>query len=158
MGVATLISRIMGLVREQVFAFLFGASNATDAYQVAFRIPNLLRDLFAEGAMSASLVPVFTETRKREGDLRAWRVAGLAFQLVFWTVLVISLAGMVFAPSLVNVYAPSFLVIPGKFDLTVRMTRIMYPFFPLVALAAAFMGILNACGIFFLPAFCLGAI
>ena len=153
MGIATLLSRLMGLVREQVFAFLFGAGNMTDAFNVAFRIPNLLRDLFAEGAMSASLVPTFTHTRVEEGDQRAWRLAGLVFRLLFVTVGSIALLGIVFAPQLVGLYAGAFKEIPGKFELTVRMTRIMFPFFPLVALAAAYMGILNACGAFFLPAF-----
>src|SRR3954462_6110073 len=91
MGAATMLSRIMGLIREQVFAFLFGAGNMTDAYNVAFRIPNLLRDLFAEGAMSASLVPTFTRTRVEEGDARAWRVAGLVFRVLFFTVSILAL-------------------------------------------------------------------
>jgi putative peptidoglycan lipid II flippase len=153
MSIATLMSRVMGLVREQVFAFLFGAGNMTDAYNIAFRIPNLLRDLFAEGAMSASLVPTFTRTRHEEGDRRAWRLAGLVFRVLFATVSLIALLGIVFAPALVSLYASGYQGVPGKFELTVRMTRIMFPFFPLVALAAAFMGILNACGVFFLPAF-----
>jgi putative peptidoglycan lipid II flippase len=153
MGAATFLSRIMGLVREQVFAIFFGAGNLTDAFNVAFRIPNLLRDLFAEGAMSASLVPTFTRARVEEGDQRAWRIAGLVFRVLFFTVSIISCIGVLFAPQLVELYASAFHQIPGKFELTVRMTRIMFPFFPLVALAAAFMGILNACGVFFLPAF-----
>lgn len=153
MGAATFISRILGLVREQVFAYFFGASNATDAFQVAFRIPNLLRDLFAEGAMSAALVPTFTRARIEEGDARAWRLAGLVFRVLFVSVSIISLLGMFFAPQLVSLYAGTFREVSGKFELTVRMTRTLFPFFPLVALAAAYMGILNACGRFFLPAF-----
>lgn len=153
MGIATFLSRIMGLVREQVFAYLFGAGNATDAFQVAFRIPNLLRDLFAEGAMSASLVPTFTEARTREGDRRAWRVAGLVFRVLFIVVTLIATVGMFTAPWLVDLYAGAFHQVPGKFELTVLMTRILFVFFPFVALAAAFMGILNACGVFFMPAF-----
>lgn len=153
MGLATFLSRIMGLAREQVFAYFFGAGNATDAFNVAFRIPNLLRDLFAEGAMSASLVPSFTRARLEEGDRRAWRLAGQVFRILFVLVGFLALLGMFFAPELVRLYAGAFQQIPGKFDLTVRMTRIMFPFFPLVALAAAYMGVLNACGIFFLPAF-----
>ena len=162
MGIATFFSRILGLVREQVFAILFGAGNMTDAFNVAFRIPNLLRDLFAEGAMSASLVPTFTRARseggvgaeaENENERRAWRVAGLVFRVLFVTVGAIALLGVVFAPQLVGLYAGAFREVPGKFELTVRMTRVMFPFFPLVALAAAFMGILNACGRFFLPAF-----
>lgn len=153
MGAATFLSRIMGLVREQVFAYLFGAGNATDAFNVAFRIPNLLRDLFAEGAMSASLVATFTKVRSEEGEDRAWRVAGLVFRVLLATVGVLALFGMLFSPQLVGLYASAYKAIPGKFELTVRMTRIIFPFFPLVALAAGFMGILNACGVFFLPAF-----
>lgn len=143
----------MGLVREQAFAFLFGAGHATDAFNVAFRIPNLLRDLFAEGAMSAALVPTFTRVRAEEGDRRAWRVAGLAFRVLLGIVSILAIAGIYWAPELVGLYAKSFAHVPGQTELTVLMTRIMYPFFPLVALAAAFMGILNACGKFFLPAF-----
>jgi putative peptidoglycan lipid II flippase len=149
MGAATLISRIMGLVREQVFAYLFGAGNFTDAFNVAFRIPNLLRNLFAEGAMSAALVPVFAGVREQEGEERAWRVAGLIFRVLLVSVFIFSILGIFFAPMLVGLYASAFHDIPGKFELTVRMTRIMFPFFPL---AAAFMAVLNASGIFFLPA------
>ena len=153
MGIATFFSRILGLVREQVFAYIFGAGNETDAYNIAFRIPNLLRDLFAEGAMSASLVPNFTQVRTQEGDRQAWRLAGLAFRVVTGMVAAVTILGMIFAPQLVSLYASAYRSVPGKFELTVSMTRTMFPFFPLVALAAAFMGILNACGFFFMPAF-----
>jgi putative peptidoglycan lipid II flippase len=153
MGFATFLSRITGLVREQAIGILFGAGAATDTYQVAFRIPNLLRDLFAEGAMSASLVPTFTRARVEEGDRRAWRVAGLVFRVLFGVVAVLTMLGMIFAPGLVGLYADAYRLVPGKFELTVLMTRVMFPFFPLVSLAAAFMGILNACGVFFIPAF-----
>jgi putative peptidoglycan lipid II flippase len=153
MGTATLLSRILGLVREQVFAILFGAGNMTDAFNLAFRVPNVLRNLFAEGSMSAALVPTFTRARQEKGARAAWRVAGLVFRVLFVTVAALSLLGMLFAPELVGLYASAFKQVPGKFELTVRMTRIMFPFFPLVALAAAFMAILNACGVFFLPAF-----
>src|SRR5271154_301251 len=108
MGAATFISRILGLVREQVFAFLFGAGDATDAFNVAFRIPNLLRDLFAEGAMSSSLVPPFTALRETEGAERAWRVAGLFFRLLFAAVSVLAAIGIWFAPTLVRLYAGAF--------------------------------------------------
>ncbi len=153
MSVATLMSRVLGLVREQVFAYFFGAGHATDAFQIAFRIPNLLRDLFAEGAMSASLVPTFTRVRAEEGDRRAWRVAGLVFRVLFVFVSFLAVVGVIFAPQLVEIYASAYHLVEGKFELTVTMTRLLFPFFPLVALAAAFMGILNACGKFFLPAF-----
>jgi putative peptidoglycan lipid II flippase len=151
-GFATLLSRIFGLVREQVFAYLFGAGNFTDAFNVAFRIPSLLRSLFAEGAMSAALIPTFTRVRIEEGDDRAWRVAGLVFRVLFVSATLLAALGLIFAPTLVSFYASAFKQIPNKFELTVRMTRIMIPYFPMVALAAAFMGILNACEVFFLPA------
>jgi putative peptidoglycan lipid II flippase len=153
MGAATFLSRILGLVREQVFAFFFGAGHATDAFNIAFRIPNLFRDLFAEGAMSASLVPTFTRARAEEGDRRAWRLAGLIFRALLVIVGALALLGILFAEPLVSLYASAYRAVPGKFELTVEMTRIIFPFFPLVALAAAFMAVLNACGRFFLPAF-----
>ena len=153
MGIATLMSRILGLVREQVFAHLFGASHATDAFNIAFRIPNLLRDLFAEGAMSASLVPTFLRVRNNEGDRKAWRVAGLVFRVLFLFVSILTVIGVLFSEQLVGLYANAYRAVPGKFELTVQMTRTLFPFFPLVALAAAFMAILNACGVFFIPAF-----
>lgn len=147
------LSRILGLVREQVFAALFGASHATDAYQIAFRIPNLLRDLFAEGAMSAALVPTFIKVQKEQGEQRGWQVATRVFVVLFLIVSGLAFIGMIFADPLVGLYASAYQETQGKFELTVRMTRIMMPFFPLVALAAAFMAILNACGKFFIPSF-----
>lgn len=152
-GFATFLSRISGLVREQVFATLFGAGNFTDAFNIAFRIPNLLRDLFAEGSLSSAFIPTFTKVRAQRGDEDAWRVAGLVFRLLFAIGILIAVFGIYFSPELVNLFAPQFKNIPGKFELTVFMTRILFPFFPLVALAAAYMGILNACGKFFFPAF-----
>ncbi|MGK5082359.1 murein biosynthesis integral membrane protein MurJ [Bdellovibrionota bacterium FG-1] len=152
-GVATLCSRILGLVREQVFAFLFGAGNFTDAFNVAFRIPNLLRNLFAEGAMNAALVPTFTLARQEEGEQSAWRVAGLVFRVLMVLAGSLTVLGVVFAPQLVSLYASAFRDVPGKFELTIRMTRWLFPYFPMVTLAAAYMGVLNACGIFFIPAF-----
>jgi putative peptidoglycan lipid II flippase len=153
MGIAVLISRVLGLVREQVFAALFGASSATDAYQIAFRIPNLLRDLFAEGAMSSALVPTFIKVQKEEGVERGWQLSTRVFVVLFSLVSLIALLGILFAEPLVGLYASAYREVPGKFQLTVSMTRIMMPFFPLVALAAAFMAILNACGKFFIPSF-----
>lgn len=153
MSAAVFLSRIMGLVREQVFAILFGASHATDAYQIAFRIPNLLRDLFAEGAMSAALVPTFIRTQKEEGQDRGWQLATRVFVVLFCVVSLLAVLAMLFAEPLVALYASAYREVPGKFELTVSMTRIMMPFFPLVALAAAFMAILNALGKFFIPSF-----
>lgn len=153
MGVATFLSRIFGLVREQVFAYLFGAGHATDAFNIAFRIPNLLRDLFAEGAMSAAFVPTFVRVREEKGEVEAWRLAGRVFRVLLWGISGLTVIGIVTAPWLVQLYASAYQDVPGKFELTVTLTREIYPFFPLVVLAAAYMGVLNACRVFFIPAF-----
>src|SRR3954466_9489510 len=96
MGVATFLSRILGLVREQVFAYMFGAGVATDAFNIAFRIPNLLRDLFAEGAMSSSFVPTFVRVRTERGDRDAWRLSGLVFRVLAIGVSLITILGIFF--------------------------------------------------------------
>ena len=151
-GVATMTSRILGLVREQVLAYWFGASDAMDAYRVAFRVPNLVRDLFAEGAMSAALVPTFSQALATEGRERAWRLGNSVINALLVATSVIVLAAVVFAPQLVWLLAGDFADVPGKFELTVSLTRIMAPFLVLVALAAACMGMLNSLDVFFLPA------
>jgi putative peptidoglycan lipid II flippase len=151
-GAATLLSRVLGLVREQVFAVYFGAGNWTDAFNLAFRIPNLLRNLLAEGALSAALVPTLTRVRQERGVRAGWRLASLVFRLLFAVVAGLALLGWLFAPQLVGLYASAFREIPGKFELAVRLTRLLFPFFPFVALAAAFMAVLNAGGVFFVPA------
>lgn len=153
MGAATFISRIMGLVREQVFAHLFGAGLAVDAFNIAFRIPNLLRDLFAEGAMSAALVPTFTRVREIRGKTQSWVLAGRVFWTLGGLVSGIAVLGIIFSDSLVGLYAGAFRETPGKFELAVQLTQILFPFFPLVALAAAFMAVLNSLQVFFIPAF-----
>jgi len=156
MSLATFLSRILGLIREQVFAYFFGAGQMTDAFQVAFRIPNVFRDLFAEGVMSTALISVFTQTRLKQGTRRAWRVAGLVLRSLFLIVSGMALLGILLSPFLIDLYAHSYRLVSWKFHLTLRMTRFMFLFFPCIALAAAFMGILNACQVFFLPAFASG--
>jgi putative peptidoglycan lipid II flippase len=145
-------SRILGVVREQVLAALFGAGNAMDAYNVAFRIPNLVRDLFAEGAMSSAFVPTFTRHLTTEGKESAWRLGNYVVNglIVITTGLVI--LGIVFADPLVSLFASAYRSVPGKFELTVFLTRLMLPFLTFVALAAAFMGMLNSLHRFFIPA------
>ena len=151
-GAATLLSRAMGLVREQAMAVLFGAGLATDAFNVAFRIPNLLRDLFAEGAMSSAFVPTFTEYLHRRGEEEAWAM-GRQLMITLGAVLIALCAiGWIAAPALVRAFAAGFAAVPGKLDLTVTLTRVMLPMLPLVALAAAAMGMLNARGRFAIPA------
>jgi putative peptidoglycan lipid II flippase len=151
-GIAILASRVLGLIREQVFAASFGAGRELDAFVTAFRIPNLFRDLFAEGALSAAFVTCFTQTLAREGEERAWRLANLVVHALLVVVGAIVLFGIVAAPWVVDVIAPGFAAIPGKSELTVRLTRILFPFLLLVALAAVAMGMLNARGRFGVPA------
>lgn len=149
---ATFLSRVLGLVRDQVFAALFGAGTAADAFNMAFRVPNLVRDLFAEGAMSASFVPTFTEWRERHGDEAAWAMARQLMSTLLAVLLALCALGWLFAPQLVGLLAGGFAAVPGKLELTVDLTRLMLLFLPAVALAAAAMGMLNARGVFFLPA------
>lgn len=151
-GLATMASRLLGLVRDQVLAYYFGAGDAMDAFRVAFRIPNLVRDLFAEGAMSAAFVPTFTRELTREGRPRAWRLANSVVTALVLVTGVLATLGIVFAEPLVRLYAEGFEAVPGKIDLTVFLARVMTPFLTLVALAAVFMGMLNALGHFFVPA------
>jgi putative peptidoglycan lipid II flippase len=145
-------SRILGLVRDQVLAYYFGAGNANDAFRVAFRVPNLLRDLFAEGAMSAAFVPTFTKYLAQGGKPLAWRLANSVLNALAIITAALVIVGVLFAEPLVRFYAADFEQVPGKLALTVHLTRIMAPFLPLVALAAAAMGMLNSLGHFFVPA------
>jgi putative peptidoglycan lipid II flippase len=151
-GLATMASRILGLVRDQVLAYYFGAGDAMDAFRVAFKIPNLVRDLFAEGAMSAAFVPTFTAELTTGGKPRAFRLANSVVTALVPITGVLVLLGIVFAEPLVRFYAEGFEQVPGKLDLTVYLTRIMTPFLTLVAVAAVFMGMLNSLGHFFVPA------
>lgn len=152
MGVATFFSRIAGLVREQTFAYLFGAGIWTDAFNVAFRIPNLLRDLFAEGAMSAAFVPTFNGILEKEGQQKAFRLTNLTFCAILVVVGALTLVGIIASPLLVSTLAPEFTSNPEKFEVTVTMTRIMFPFLLAISWAAISMGILNSLGEFFIPA------
>ncbi|MDD3579749.1 MAG: murein biosynthesis integral membrane protein MurJ [Desulfobacca sp.] len=151
-GLAVFCSRILGLVREQVFAGLFGAGYAIDAFVVAFRIPNLLRDLFAEGALSSAFVTVFTDYDQRRGAAATWRLANNTLIILGLVVALIAALGIIYALPLVELLAPDFGKVPGKLGLTSLMTQIMFPFLPLISLAALVMGILNSKGRFFIPA------
>lgn len=147
----TLVSRVLGLVREQVFAALLGAGYHSDAFRIAFRIPNLLRDLFAEGALSAAFVPTYARARQ-EGQEAAFRLANRVFSFVAVVLGALVLLGIVAAWPIVAGIAPGFDDAAGKADLTVRLTRVMMPFLPLVSFAAVAMGILNAEHRFAVPA------
>ncbi len=148
----TLISRITGLARESVFAYLYGASMATDAFQVAFRIPNLLRDLFSEAALAASFVPTFCEKIKRqEREEDLWRFASNLGNLILIFVGGIVILAILFSPGIVNIIGMGYKNILGKIELTTALTRIMFPFLLFVALASLVMGILFSFGNFFIP-------
>ncbi|MCM2255947.1 MAG: murein biosynthesis integral membrane protein MurJ [Vicinamibacteria bacterium] len=147
------VSRVMGLVREQVFAALLGAGPYSDAFRIAFRIPNLVRDLFAEGALSAALVPTYSATIEKEGLPAAHRLASRLFTLLAVCLGLLVVVGWVFAEPLVDLIAPGFSAVQGKAELATRLTRVMLPFLPMVSFAAVAMGMLNARGRFGLPAF-----
>lgn len=151
-SIAVMCSRVLGLVREQIFAGMFGAGLAYDAFVVAFRIPNLLRDLFAEGALSAAFITVFTDYDTNRSKEETWQLASNV--LVFFAILLslLTLLGIFFADPLVNLLASNFSAIAGKRELTTMLTRIMLPFLIFISLAAVVMGILNSKGKFFVPA------
>ncbi|MCL4820092.1 MAG: murein biosynthesis integral membrane protein MurJ [Vicinamibacteria bacterium] len=147
------VSRVMGLVREQVFAALLGAGPYSDAFRIAFRIPNLVRDLFAEGALSAALVPTYAATVEKEGLPAAHRLASRLFTLLAVGLGLLVVLGWFCADTIVALIAPGFADVPGKAELATRLTRVMLPFLPMVSFAAVAMGMLNARGRFGLPAF-----
>ena len=145
-------SRVLGVLRESLRAALLGAGVHGDAFVIAYRIPNLLRDLFAEGALSAAFVPTFTDFLMNRSREEAHRLAGLVMAALFLITGALALLGIWFAPELVALIAPGFSAIPGKAEFAARLTAIMMPFLPLVALSAVLMGMLNAQRRFFVPA------
>jgi putative peptidoglycan lipid II flippase len=148
----TMASRLLGLVREQLFAALLGAGIYADAFVVAFRIPNLLRDLFAEGALSAAFVPTFTQVEAEKGKPAAHELANRVIGALLVIVGALTLLGIVFARPLVWALAAGFAKEPGKLELTAYLAQLMMPFLLLLSLAAVMMGMLNARGRFGAPA------
>ena len=144
----TLASRITGLVREQLIAAAFGASAATDAFNVAFRIPNLLRRLFAEGAFSQAFVPILADTRERHGDEATHRLVDAVASVLAWALLVTCVVGMVGAPALVWLIGSGL----AEFDLAATMTRWMFPYIAFMSMVALSAGILNTWKRFAVPA------
>jgi putative peptidoglycan lipid II flippase len=149
---AMAMSRVTGLLREIVMARLFGAGFVYDAFLLGFRIPNLTRDLFAEGALSSAFVPIFTQTLAHKGRKEAAELSNLVATALIIVVGLFCLVGIIFTPAWVNLLASGFHQVPGKFELAVKLTRIMFGFLLLVALAAQAMGVLNACNRFAVPA------
>ncbi|HEX8989812.1 MAG TPA: murein biosynthesis integral membrane protein MurJ [Rhodocyclaceae bacterium] len=149
----TLLSRILGFVRDFVIARTFGAGFATDAFFVAFRLPNLLRRLFAEGAFSQAFVPMLAEYHGRRGEAETKRLVDRVATTLFLAVMLVTMAGIVGSPLLIYLTAPGFVAEPDKFALTVQLTRITFPYILFMALVALAAGILNTWSRFALPAF-----
>lgn len=143
-GAFTLLSRFGGLFRDAVFANLFGASTASDAYLMAFTIPNTFRTLVAEGSLTVAFLPVFREAETEQGPEAGVRL--LSEAIVIFPGLAAAIAGLavVLAEPIVGLFAPGFRSVPGKFELTVDLTRIMFAYLPLVSFVALTMGALNA--------------
>jgi len=149
----TFLSRITGFVRDTLIAVMFGAEAATDAFIVAFRIPNLLRRLFAEGAFSQAFVPVLGEYRSREGDEATRVLAGKVLAVLTVFLFAITLVGVVAAPVVVYLTSAGFAKDPDKFALTVTMLRVCFPYILFVSLVSFSAGVLNTYGRFKSPAF-----
>ncbi len=150
-GAATLTSRILGFIRDAVIAWFFGAGFSSDAFIAAFRIPNLLRRLFAEGSLSAAFIPIFTEYILKQGQAEAFHLARSAFRLLSAVLVITAISGVLFSPWIVRLIAPGFSA--DKLSLTIILTRLMFPYIIFIGLVALCMGILNVLGHFSAPAF-----
>ena len=157
-SIAVMFSRVFGLIRETIFARFFGAGFLYDAFIVGFRIPNLLRDLFAEGALSAAFVKVFTDYQLKNSEAEAWRLASLVFNGLAVVLSVVTVLGILLSPLLVKAITYNYLGDPNhyypaeKAALATTLMQLMFPFILLVALAALAMGVLNTKGRFGVPA------
>lgn len=156
-SLGTLISRLSGMGREIVFAYLFGSSSAMDAFRISFNIPNMFRDFFGEGGMNAAFLPIFSEYRTLKGKESANKyLSSFLFFLIIMLIIVVAL-GVIFSPEIISVVAKGFTSNPEQFSLTVRLTRIIFPFLILISLASIVMGILTYFDRFFItgvyPAF-----
>ena len=151
-GAATLASRVMGYIRDMVMSWAFGTGLAADAFYVAYRIPNLLRELLAEGSMSAAFIPVFTETLTKESKESARHLANAVFARLLVILAVLTTLGIIFAPFVVKTIAWGFKADLDKYATTVMLTRIMFPYLLFIGLAALAMGMLNSLRSFLAPA------
>lgn len=149
----TLLSRITGFIRDLLIARAFGAGMLTDAFFVAFKLPNLLRRLFAEGAFSQAFVPILAEYKNKNGDDASRQLVSKVASLLTLVLLVVAALGVLGAPLLVYVSAPGFADEPAKFDLTVLLTRITFPYIAFMSLVALSAGVLNTWSRFSIPAF-----
>jgi len=151
-GSATLLSRIFGFIRDVVIAWFFGAGLSSDAFFVAFRIPNLLRRLFAEGSLSVAFIPVFTDTLTNRGKDEAFEMARSAVRLLSVLLVVVAISGILLSPLIIRIIAPGFIDSPEKLSVTIFLTRIMFPYIFFIGMVALSMGILNVLGHFAAPA------
>jgi len=152
LGSATILSRVMGMVRDMVVSRLFGAGFATDAFFAAFQIPNMLRRFFAEGALTSAFVPIFSECYTRQGEDEARTLANTCFTLLTIVMALVTVAGILLSPQIVRLMFPGFAAEPSKLELTVLLNRLMFPYIFFVSLVALCMGILNTLRHFFTPA------
>lgn len=152
-SLGTFTSRILGYIRDLLIADRFGASLVSDAFFAAWRIPNTLRELLGEGALSAAFIPVFTEYLKTKNKKHAFQLASLIINGLLIISILITLLGIIFAPLIITIILPGFIEKKDVFHLTVTLTRIMFPFTIFICLGALVMGILNSCQHFTLPAF-----
>ncbi|MFK7901704.1 MAG: lipid II flippase MurJ, partial [Nitratireductor sp.] len=153
-GSATLGSRVLGFAREALIAATLGTGPVADAFYAAFRFPNLFRRLFAEGAFNTAFVPLFASELEAKGEKGAKEFAEQIFSVLVLVLIVLSALAMLFMPLLVgSIIAPNFATNPEKFDLTVLLTRIMFPYLAAMSLVAMFSGILNSFRKYFLAAF-----
>lgn len=152
-GLATLCSRLLGFMRDVVIARLFGIGTHAQAFVIAFKIPNLFRDLLGEGASNAALVPVFSEYTSKHTKQEFWELANVVFNILLVLLMSLVLLGILLAPFIVRLIAPGFVASPEKLETTVRLTRIIFPYLLLICLAAYSMGVLNSLRHFSVPAF-----
>lgn len=151
-GGATLLSRILGFFRDMILAYVLGAGIAADAFYVAYRLPNMMRRLFAEGSMTMAFVPVFTRLREEQGDARAFAMPRAALVWLLLILGVLTTLAIVFARPLTKLITPGFADNPPLFDLTVELTRIVFPYIIEISVVALCMGVLNSFGHFLAPA------
>jgi putative peptidoglycan lipid II flippase len=151
-GIGTFLSRILGFLRDMVIARFFGAGIAADAFFVAFRIPNLWRRLVGEGSLTISFIPVYTEYLTQRSEEETREVTHIAFTIAGVVLLVLTILGVLFSPILIRIIAPGFIRIPEKFQLTVMLNQIIFPYLFFMGFFALCMGILNSLRHFFAPA------
>ncbi|MDR5611879.1 MAG: murein biosynthesis integral membrane protein MurJ, partial [Arsenophonus sp.] len=149
----TMFSRILGFIRDAIIARFFGAGAATDAFFVAFRLPNLLRRIFAEGAFSQAFVPILAEYKNQQGDEATRTFIAYVSGLLTLILAIVTLAGILAVPWIIYITAPGFTDTPDKFDLTVRLLRITFPYILLISLVSLAGAILNTWNRFSVPAF-----